>query len=114
MNAVRKDPAITHENLIGLFRELEQTIDGSRTHRKALGKLKKAFATAINEAEAIHQWRLDMLQELDKLTDPKTGKRICPQGSAQARLDVALGAAIALEHRLRAIPHALQPAEARA
>ena len=83
-----KDPTITHNYLIALFRESKNgpVAKTKENHRKLVAK----FEAGINEAAGINDWALDMLEALNTLVDPKTGNaRVCPP-EVQPYLDYAL------------------------
>jgi hypothetical protein len=111
MGAYLKDLTITHEYLKALFRQSKNgPAAETRTNRQ---KLVTAFKTGIDEATTMGCWALDMLKELDTLTDERTGNsRVCP-GEVQPYLNKALAKARADEAaRSRSTPQMLQVTEA--
>ena len=111
MGAYLKDLTITHEYLKALSRKSKNgpAAETRNNHKK----LVIAFKTGIDEAVDMGCWALDMLKELNTLTDERTGNaRVCP-GEVQPYLNKALAKARADEaERSRSAPQVLQATEA--
>jgi len=73
-------PSITHKELIAFYQAYEKAKNGPCAERtKCRTKLANMFMSAIAETHQIRSFTLEMLLALDELTDPISGRRICPK-----------------------------------
>ena len=70
---------VTHEDLIALAREYRRARDVSPEQLNALrNKWECRFKRAIDQARVMGVLALDILTDLQDLTDPESGEGICP------------------------------------
>jgi hypothetical protein len=105
-----KDPTITHDYLIALFRKSKN--GPAAETKKSHQKLVTAFKTGVDEATDMGCWALEMLEALNTLVDKRTGNaRACP-AEVQPYLDKALTKARADEVAMsQSMSRILQSAE---
>jgi predicted nucleic acid-binding Zn ribbon protein len=73
------DSVITHEQLIALAREYRQARDVSPEQQNAFrNRWECKFNEAIRQARLMGVLAVDILTDLQKLTDPDSGESICP------------------------------------
>jgi hypothetical protein len=79
MSKSDRDAIITHDDLIALAREYRHARDVSPEQQNALrNRWECKFKKAIDQARLMGVLALDILTDLQNLTDPSSGESICP------------------------------------